>query len=845
MRFPAQLMPSAGLLVAILSCWTPTLTNAEEPKTPTPEQIEFFQNKVKPILEQHCLRCHGGKGTPKGGLRLTGRANVLRGGESGPAVTLEKPAESLLVQAINYEGFEMPPSGKLPQEKIDVLTSWVRQGLPWPPGDEKPAESAVEHKPSSPQVNDETKKFWAFQPVRRPQVPQVADNNWNQNPLDAFVFSQLSAAGIQPNPAADKVALLRRAYYDLIGLPPEPEATAAFLADSSPDAFEKVIDRLLASAHYGERWGRHWLDLVRYAETNSYERDGAKPHVWRYRDYVIRAFNEDKPYDEFVREQLAGDELTPNTPDGIIATGYYRLGIWDDEPADPDQALYDDLDDIVQTTGQVFLGLTIGCARCHDHKLDPIPQKDYYKFLSFFRNVRRYGERSHESVMKASVRTIALEAERKEHEAAVEVHQNRMRRVLSDLKNIESKVKDDLVGVEKDEFKSESARIEIVGKRVPRLLTEEEFDRYKALTRERDQLRANRPPGAAQALCVTENGRTVEPTHVLVRGNPHILGERVEPGFLEVLSPPVPQIAELAAEVNSCGRRLALANWIASRDNQLTARVMVNRIWQYHFGRGLVRSASDFGFQGTLPTHPELLDWLAADFVENGWRLKRLHKLIMLSKTYQMSSRGNASAWDKDPENNLFWRYNMRRLSAEEVRDSILAVNGSLTREPYTGPSIFIKIPQEVLAGQSRPGEGWGESSVKDQNRRSVFIHSKRSLMPPILASFDAADTDNSCPVRFATTQPTQALGMLNSEFMGEQSMIFATNLARDAPQGLSQQVALALRRATQREPTESEIQRGIRLIDSMQSKHRLSPEVARQYFCLTVFNLNEFLYVD
>lgn len=812
---------------------------------PTAAQIEFFQTKVKPILEQHCLRCHGGKANPKGGLRLTNRAAVLKGGESGPAVSLQEPAESLLIQAINYASYEMPPSGKLPQAQIDTLTDWVKQGLPWPPGELASAEPAAEPKRTPPPVNDETKKFWSFQPVQRPSVPSAGDAAWNRSAIDAFVFTKLAATGLQPNPPADKVALLRRAYYDLIGLPPEPDVVAAFNADNSPDAFEKVVDRLLESPHYGERWGRHWLDLVRYAETNSYERDGAKPFVWRFRDYVIQSLNADKPYDQFVREQLAGDELTPATSDGIIATGFYRLGIWDDEPADPELALYDDLDDIVQTTGQVFLGMTIGCARCHDHKLDPIPQRDYYKFLAFFRNVRRFGDRSHESVLDASVRTVALESEREQHEAAVRHHTAKLAKVAEELQTLEAKVTPDFVGVELDEFKSEGARIEIVGKRVPKLLSEEEFKNYKSLTRERDRLRANKPPGMAQALCVKEQGRSVEPTHVLIRGNAHVRGDVVEPGFLDVLSPPAPAITEPDSSVNSSGRRLALANWIASRDNPLTARVIANRIWHYHFGRGLVRSTSDFGFQGTPPTHPELLDWLAAEFMDGGWRLKKLHKLIMLSNTYQMSSRSNPVALEKDPENNELWRFNMRRLSAEEIRDSILAVNDSLTRSSYSGPSVYVKIPEEVLAGQSRPGEGWGDSSISDQNRRSVYIHVKRSLMPPILASFDAADTDNSCPVRFATTQPTQALGMLNSGFLGDQSRIFAKYLTANAPGDRPGQVRLALRRALQRNPSDAEVQRGMRLIESMQTKHSLSADDALRYFCLTIYNLNEFMYLD
>jgi hypothetical protein len=314
---------------------------------------------------------------------------------------------------------------------------------------------------------------------------------------------------------------------------------------------------------------------------------------------------------------------------------------------------------------------------------------------------------------------------------------------------------------------------------------------------------------------------------------------------LEVLGGSTARIAEPPSDATSSGRRLALASWIVSPENPLTARVIVNRIWQYHFGRGIARSSSDFGFQGTPPTHPELLDWLAADFIDGGWRMKRLHKLIMLSNTYQMSSRNNPAASEKDPENNLFWRFNMRRLSAEEIRDSILAVNGSLNREPYSGRSIFVKIPEEVLAGQSRPGEGWGESPPADRNRRSVFIHSKRSLMPPILASFDAADTDNSCPVRFATTQPTQALGLLNSAFLQEEAKVFAEDLVRAAPGDRAGQIALALRRATQREPTEGEIGRGNRLLESIRSQHSLSDQDALRYLCLVIYNLNEFLYLD
>lgn len=415
------------------------------------QSLEFFQKQVKPILQANCFNCHGGKKSIKGGLRLTSRAGILKGGESGPAVSVKDPDESLLLEAINYQDYEMPPKGKLPQNQIEILTRWVRMKLPWPPGVDYGAKAEKQQGP--PVVDEQAKQFWSFQPVNRPKVPAVKSTEWIKTPIDAFILAKLEAAGLSPSKSAAKTELLRRAYYDLTGLPPEPKDVDAFLADHSPEAFETVIDRLLKSPHYGERWGRHWLDLVRYAETNSYERDGAKPFVWRYRDYVIRSFNEDKPYNLFLREQIAGDELQPVTTDGIIATGYYRLGIWDDEPVDFKQALYDDLDDIISTTGQVFLGLTVGCARCHDHKLDPFPQQDYYSFLAFFRNIRRYGVRAHNTVLAASVQFLAPPEEQQKHRELIASHKRKQQENQKQLRAIEKLVRKDFIGVEKDEFK--------------------------------------------------------------------------------------------------------------------------------------------------------------------------------------------------------------------------------------------------------------------------------------------------------------------------------------------------------------------------------------------------------
>ena len=818
---------------------------AEDKETePSRTEIEFFEQEVEPILQNHCFKCHDGESSIKGGLRLSGRKTILKGGDTGPAVSLKKPDESLILDAINYRSLKMPPGGRLSQEKIDVITRWIKMGLPWTPGEE-----TAEPLPSGPPpVNGETKRFWSYQPVHRPDVPVVQHNEWIRNPIDAFILKRLEDVNLEPSSPADKEVLIRRTYYDLTGLPPTPKQIESFLQESSRNpksAYSDLIDRLLESPHYGERWARHWLDVVRYAESNSYERDETKPFVWRYRDYVIRAFNDDKPYNQFVLEQLAGDEIDEVTPDSMIATGYYRLGIWQDEPVDSEQELFEDLDDLVRTTGEVFLGMTIGCARCHDHKLDPIPQRDYYRLVAFFRNIRRYGVRGTDSVKDASIMTIATEQQRRGHEQTVQEYQTQLKQSQNQIAAIEKTVLDKLSNVEKDEWKNDNRRVDILKHHVPGDLKQQEFDRYVELRKQRDHLRENKPPALIEALVVKEHGRSAPPTHVLVRGNAHAQGDQVEPGFPTILSPPEPKFVKPKPGVDSTGRRLALAQWIASKDNPSTARVMVNRIWQHHFGRGIVRSSNDFGFQGRPPTHPQLLNWLAAEFLDGDWRIKRLHRLIMLSNAYQMSSLANDTALAKDPTNDLFWRFNMRRLSAEEIRDSILAVNGSLNRRKMFGPSIFTPIPSEVLAGQSRPGANWGKSSPEDCARRSIYIHVKRSLVVPMIASFDGPDTDTSCPVRFATTQPTQSLAMLNSDFIVKQSGKFAEFLRQSSGGDLVQQVSIGLRRTMQRMPSEQEIQRSVRLIGILKQKYNLSEHDALQQFCLAAINLNEFLYLD
>jgi mono/diheme cytochrome c family protein len=432
-------------------------------ETTKPEAEAFFESKIKPVLEKHCYECHGGGEKIRAELVLTNREDLMKGGESGPAISLDSPADSLLLEAVNYESYEMPPSGKLPKEDIDNIAKWVAMGVPWKGEGFKPKHA--EHATMAPAVNDETKSWWSFQKPIRHQPPTNTHHPVT-NPIDAFVVSRLESSQLTPNPRADKRTLIRRAYYDLTGLPPSPVDVEAFVEDQSPDAYRDLIDRLLASKHYGEKWGRHWLDIVRYAESNSYERDDTKPFVWRYRDYVIRSFNDDKPYDQFVMEQLAGDELDSTVPDNIIATGYYRLGLWDDEPVDQKQAWFDDMDDVLKTTTDSFLGLTVGCARCHDHKIDPIPQADYYSFLSFFGGVQRYGGRSHDTVIKQSTRLLGSDEEAETSEKSAKDHEAALKKLEKSLRKIEELVKKDFIDVEHEEFKHQMNRIPLVKKRV-------------------------------------------------------------------------------------------------------------------------------------------------------------------------------------------------------------------------------------------------------------------------------------------------------------------------------------------------------------------------------------------
>lgn len=795
------------------------------------EQITFYEQQVEPILKQHCLKCHGGEEKVMGGLRLTSRGSLLHGGDSGAAIELDSPEDSILLEAINYDSYEMPPSGKLPEEQLAILTRWVEQGAPWTPGveDEYHEEEGVDW--------EQARQYWAYQPPGQPEPPAVENQAWPTNGIDRFILARLEDAGLEPNPAADKVALVRRVYYDLIGLPPTPAQIDAFVNDPSPDAYERLIDELLASPHYGEKWGRHWLDLVRYAETNSFERDGKKPNAWRFRDYVIESFNEDKPYDRFIREQLAGDELADRDAETIIATGYYRLGLWDDEPADREQAYYDGLDDVVSTTSNVFLGMSMGCARCHDHRGDPILQADYYRMVAFFRNVTPYSN-NRNTFSENSQRLISTPEELAKIEAELAGERKAVEKSLAEL---EALVEATFTNPEKEDALAPAVRERLIRDKAKGVLSDEQSERYRQL---QHKLRSLTNYEKDFALSVSEFGPDPRKTHLLIRGNAHAEGDEVQPGFPTVLDFDDPQIAKQPNGANTTGRRLALANWIASEKNPLTARVMANRLWQFHFGRGIVPTSNDFGKLGEKPTHPELLDWLAAELVAGDWRIKRMHKLIMMSSAYRMSSRAGEQGLAKDPANDLFWRFDMRRLTGEEVRDSILAVSGELNDKQF-GPSVYPKIPKAVLAGQSRPGDGWGGSSREEASRRSIYVHVKRSLVLPILANFDLADTDASCAIRYSTTVPTQSLHMLNGDFINEQAAYFAERLRQEHPDDLAAKVRRAVRLTAGREPSEQEVAADVQFIQQLAADTAVTEDRALFGYCLMMLNTNEFLYLD
>jgi len=808
----------------------------------------FFEQNVRPLLAQNCYSCHGDK-KQKGGLRLDSLEAILHGGESGPAVVPGKPAESLIVEAVNFAGLEMPPTGKLSDDKVATLTRWVSLGAPWPSRDRAAHAPGDLTKPQGSKFTAADRALWSFKPVRLPNIPArdthgtESRSDWARNPIDRFILKSLIEKGLTPASEADRETLIRRATFDLTGLPPTIEEINAFVADDAPDAYERQIDRLLASPAYGQRWGRHWLDLVRYAESDGFRQDAFRPNAWRYRDYVVRAFNIDKPYDRFLSEQLAGDELDPDDPELRVAAGYLRQGTYEYNQRDVRGQWADILNDITDVTGEVFLGLSIGCARCHDHKFDPILQKDYYRLQAFFTPLL-----PRDDLTLAPARQCAeYQAKREAWErAATDILRqidaierpyrdkgtvSAIAKFPEDIKAILSRPDSERSLVERQLGALAFRQITYEHEQVPSLLKGEVKRLWDELHKALKSYDAMRPDPPATVLTATDLGPVSPPT--LVPGTRK--NEPIEPGFLSLLDPGPARIDSSPAALRSTGRRLALARWLSRSDNPLSTRVIVNRVWQYHFGRGLAGTSSDFGRMGEPPSHPELLDWLAVELVAKGWQLKPLHRLIMTSSAYRQTSERNPRDLDLgrriDPENRLLWKRAVARLDAEEIRDAMLAVSGELD-PAIAGPSVRASLP-----------------------RRTVLTQVVRNARDLFLEAFDAPDGNSTMPRRNTTTAATQALLLINGEWTLARAKAVAARLERLEPSSTDDRdrIVLAYRLVFGRRPEPDEITDGLSFVERQTS--RVAPAATRSTlkanhealvdFCHVLLNSNEFLYVD
>ncbi len=773
-----------------------------------------YETEVRPLLAKRCHACHGAQ-VQMSKLRLDRRAAALRGGESGvPAFEPGNSEASLLIRYVSgtEKKVVMPPAGpRLTEAEIGLLKRWIDGGAPWP-GEETAA---------APETRDKRLDHWAFQKLVKPAVPEVNDRAWVRNPVDAFVLAKLEARGWKPAAEAARGDLLRRVHLDLIGLPPTIAEQDAYRGDLDAEAA-----RLLARSEYGERWGRHWLDVVRYGESNGYERDAIKPHVWRYRDYVIGAFNSGKPFNRFLVEQLAGDELPGANAETMIATGFNRLGPWDDEPADPAEDRFDQLDDVVSTTSQAFLALTLGCARCHNHKFEPLLTKDYYGMVAVFNGLERPRNGRTELDRPIGIRDEVDRFNQREKKIADLREAARLDWLGSG--------KSALPAAAVTAFLTAAAERTEEQKQLVRDHTKAYEQELKALPVETEVDRLKKEvPDLPRGYFLEETFRQIPKTHILVRGKPGVPGPEVGPLVPAVLAKAQPSF-EPAAGARTSQRRLRFAEWLASPDNPLTARVIVNRVWQWHFGEGLVRTANDFGVMGDKPEHRELLDWLAVWFVENGWSIKKLNALIVQSSTYRMSKASNERYAAEDPENRLLWRRPMRRLEAEAILDSALAVSGRLNRRMY-GPFVYPHMQKEALEGSSDPGKIWMPYDEQAASRRAVYYFVKRSLMVPLMEVLDLCDTVRSAPKRQTTAVAPQALQLFNGDFINRQAHHFASRLREEAGPDPARQVEHAFRLALARPPTATERSTMLAFLktESLEQMTRV------------ILNLNEFVYAN
>jgi hypothetical protein len=725
---------------------------------------------------------------------------------------------------------------------------------------------------AEPSWTAKQKAHWAFVPPKRPEVPALKCSGWARNPVDAFILEELEANGLTPAPEADRPTLIRRLTFDLTGLPPTPEQVDSFVADTRPDAYERLVDRLLESDHYGERWARMWLDLARYAESDGFKSDVTRPHAWRYRDWVIRALNADVPYDRFVTFQVAGDEVAPDDHEAFLATGFNRNWPYEDNNKVPGLNRQLMLEDMTDTTASVFLALTVGCARCHNHKYDPISQKDYYRFQALFA-----------ASTPKDDRPLIPAAEAKAYKAAADAHKTRVDKVRKRMATLEQPyltalLKDRLdtlpaevrkavatdpeerSAFQEDLLKKYAKEMKVTPSAMESAMKPVDREAWTKLSGEMKELAKTLPPGPPMASGMTDEGPQPPPVRLLVKGNYANPGDLVSPGFPSVFEGLLPPFEEHPTSTTS-GRRKALAEWLTRPDHPLTARVMVNRLWQHHFGRGIVATSSDFGTQGTEPSHPGLLDWLATEFVARGWSMKAMHRLLVTSACYRQSSTPPAKSLTEDPDNTLFSRFFRRRLEGEAVRDALLAASGRLDTR-VGGPSVFPDLP----AGVETRG-GWTRSaSSSDRNRRSVYVFVRRNLKYPLFDAFDFPDSNTTCSERNVTVNAPQALMLLNSDLVLEEARALAGRLLREVPDRADPKslVNTAYRLALSRNPKAEELARGVKFLEDQPAvlsgrdeSKRLDlptpmPEgyvpaqgAALVDYCHVLLNLNEFVFVD
>jgi hypothetical protein len=863
-----------------------------------------FSREVRPLLEKHCFKCHGPE-KQKGGLRFDTKEGAFKAGESGDkAIVPGHAKKSRLIKLVSSkdDAERMPSKGApLSAAQVNLLKRWIDNGAEW---SEAVASTSVVAR-SEMIVTDEDRKHWSYLPLKSPPLPAVKRAASVPTPVDRFIIARLAEKKLVPSPPADARKLVRRIYFDLSGLPPTPEQIETFVqahARDSKSAVAFLVDQLLASPHYGERWARHWLDVVRYADSDGQEGDADRRTAHHFRDFVIRSLNDDLAFDTFVRWQLAGDELEPDNPQAIAATGFIVAGthaVLADNLMEEERTRerFNDLDDMITTTGVAMLGLTLGCARCHDHKYDPVPRRDYYRILSAFNGgdraevplvplekVRRYREaegkwRGEFDTAKKHLDDWLKEA-KKPHETAARHTKIDALKISDDEKALLKNSPD--AKEAKDLAERFSKELKVEDKDFRPLLSDEERGEWDTREKALKAVEARKPEALPTALAFADFSAKARETFLLARGDFRAKSEPVELGFLTALTrgkTPADYWAAARSEnrrSDSTQQRRALAEWMTDLDHgagALVARVIVNRVWQHHFGQGLVRTVNDFGARCDPPTHPELLEWLTSEFVRGGWKLKPLHRLIMTSATYGQRSDGAAESWGYgkasantpalrhsntpaaiDPDNRLLWRRRPQRIESEILRDSMLAVSGTLNPEMF-GPAVKVPIPPEAI--QARNMTDPYPKDLKDTpatRRRSVYMFHKRVVQQPLMQAFDGPDAQASCGRRENTTVAPQALALLNDKFVRARSIDFAERVGKEAGAKPEAQVRLAWRLALGREPSAGELESGTAFINArlQQRSTRDSgkPETDLQNlaladFCQAIFALNEFIYVD